>query len=272
MDEGRASLIAMMDHRLGPALSHGHVQRFEDQLGAKMVRQRPPYDAPAENVQHHGQEHEPRLSRHVGDVGHPEPVRSLGFEPAFDQVRRRTPARCRGTWCACPGAGSPPPTLPRASAAPRAYDPPRALELPARHEPEALHRSRANARGPPTQGTRWGRHPAHRGHLVPGSVRSHELEDFPGTVPVSRANPCRGFSWNLSLLAKLAILPAQPPQLLALGARQTVLATTFIVFRLTNPVADRLRRVLELPSQLPGRAARPHQGDAHTIWRRYSGA
>ena len=33
-----------------------------------------------------------------------------------------------------------------------------------------------------------------------------------------------------------------------------------------------LRRALELASQLPGRATCPHQSDAHTIWRRYSGA
>ena len=115
-------------------------------------------------------------------------------------------------------------------------------------------------------------HSAHRGPLVLGSVRSHELEDLPGAVPVSRANPCRGFLQNLPLLAKPAILPAQPPQLLALGARQTVLATPFIAVRLTDPVAHRLRRALELASQLSGRATRPHQSDAHTIWRRYSGA
>ena len=64
----------------------------------------------------------------------------------------------------------------------------------------------------------------------------------------------------------------RPPQLLALGARQTVLATLFIAVRLTHPVAHRLRRALELASQLPGRATCPHQSDAHTIWRRYSGA
>ena len=57
-----------------------------------------------------------------------------------------------------------------------------------------------------------------------------------------------------------------------LGARQTVLATPFIAVRLTHPVAHRLRRALELASQLPGRATCPHQSDAHTIWRRYSGA
>ena len=31
-------------------------------------------------------------------------------------------------------------------------------------------------------------HPAHRGCPVGGSVHSHEIEDLPGTVPVSRAN------------------------------------------------------------------------------------
>ena len=79
-----------------------------------------------------------------------------------------------------PGASLPPAALVHASATPRAYDLPRAPEQPARHEPEARHRSRANARessgprraaphhgahganarGPPMQGTPWGRHPA----------------------------------------------------------------------------------------------------------------
>ena len=77
---------------------------------------------------------------------------------------------------------------------------------------------------------------------------------------------------NLALLAKRTILPAKTAQLLALGARQTVLATPFTAVRLTHPVAHRLRRALELASQLPGRATRPHQSDAHTIRRRYSGA
>ena len=67
------------------------------------------------------------------------------------------------------------------------------------------------------------------------SVRSHEIEDPPGAVPVSRANPCHGFLQNLPLLAKLAILPAKTAQLLTLGARQTVLATTCIAVRLTDP-------------------------------------
>ena len=261
-----------------------------------MVRHRPPHDAPAENVEHHGQEHEPRLSRHVGDVGHREPVRGLGLESALDQVRRRTPARLRTCRARTPAPAYPPPAPVHASAVPRAYGPPRAPEPPARHEPEALHRSRANARGSPephraaphsrramarTPATHPRmvpaggdtQHPAHRGHPVLGSV---SLLTSPKT---SRA-PCRSpertraaaFFRISRSLAKLAILPAQPPQLLALGARQSVLATPFIAVRLTHPVAHRLRRALELPSQLPGRATCPHQSDAHTIWRRYSGA
>ena len=60
-----------------------------------MVRHRPSHDTPAENVEHHSLEHKPRPSRHVGEVGHREPVRGLGLESALDQVRRRTPTRLR---------------------------------------------------------------------------------------------------------------------------------------------------------------------------------
>ena len=101
------ALVRMMDHLLGPALADGHVQRFEDQFGAKVVVHRPTHDAPAVHVEHHGQEHEPRPGRHVGDVGDPEPVRRLGVEVSFDQVRRRPLARLRARGARTPAPAHP---------------------------------------------------------------------------------------------------------------------------------------------------------------------
>ena len=115
-------------------------------------------------------------------------------------------------------------------------------------------------------------HSAHRGHPMMGLIRLHELEDLSGIVPVSRANQAAAFFNILALFAKLAVLAAKPPHLLELQTRQTVLTTARVAVRLTYPIADRRSRALELASQLTGRAARANQSDAHTIWRRYSGA
>ena len=70
----------------------------------------------------------------------------------------------------------------------------------------------------------------------------------------------------------MAVLATKLAQLLELQTRQPVLTTPLVSIRLAHPVADRRRGALELTGQLPGRAARANQSDAHTIWRRYSGA
>ena len=84
--------VGMMNDPVGAALSDGHVQRREHQLGAQMRGHRPSHHPAAEHIEHDGQIHEPRPSRYVGDVGHPKPIRRLSVELTFDPVRRRTTA------------------------------------------------------------------------------------------------------------------------------------------------------------------------------------
>ena len=57
--------------------------------------------------------------------------------------------------------------------------------------PGTTRRSTATPRVVPAGGDV--QHPAHRDHPVMGLVRLHELEDLPGTVPVSRANQAAAF-------------------------------------------------------------------------------
>ena len=103
-----------------------------------------------------------------------------------------------------------------------------------------------------------------------GETTGRRRPSSPSDMSPARAMRKAGRAGKYLPHREVTVLPAQPPQLLALGACQTVLATPFIAVRLTDSVAHLLRRALELASQLPGRATRPHQGDAHTIWRRYS--
>jgi hypothetical protein len=60
----------------------------------------------------------------------------------------------------------------------------------------------------------------------------------------------RGFCQYLALLAQPPILTAQPPQLLALQRRQTVIAPALVAIGLGHPVANRLCRRFKLPSEL----------------------
>lgn len=113
-----------------------HIQRVEDQLGARTVCHRLLHDVAAEHVEHHGQEHEPP-GRHVGDVGRPEPVGRFGFEASFEQVRHRPSVRLRARVRVPRQRLSPPPTPVHASTAPRASCSMHAPELRIRREPEA---------------------------------------------------------------------------------------------------------------------------------------
>ena len=65
-----------------------HIKGREHQIGAQMGQHRPPDDASAEGIHTHGQVEKTRSRWHVGDVGHPEFVRSLGGEVALDEIRR----------------------------------------------------------------------------------------------------------------------------------------------------------------------------------------
>jgi hypothetical protein len=65
-----------------------HVQGIKDQLGAQVLSHRPPDDPAGEGVQHHRQVQPTLAGALLGDVGHPQPVRSWRSEVALDQVGR----------------------------------------------------------------------------------------------------------------------------------------------------------------------------------------
>ena len=123
-------------------------------------------------------------------------------------------------------------------------------------------------------------HPAHRGYPVDGPVRSHELEDLPGTIPVSRANQAAAlFRICLPSTDKKVAIPAlreagdspdaaaatprarhssdRPrddlhrdwPDAPSCGSPATSIRTVYLR-QTTKPL---------FASQLPGRATRPHQ-------------
>src|SRR5438046_3536036 len=106
--------------------------------------------------------------------------------------------------------------------------------------------------GRPTRSTRWRRRPARgtawRSDAWPGgSSRTRILRWNRAGLP---SEPGRGFFQNLPLLAEDLVLAPEPPQLLALVRGQAVLAVAGVAIGLGDPVADRLRRRLELLRQL----------------------
>ena len=81
-----AALVGVVDHPPRPALGHGHLQGVEDELGAEMRRHGPADDPATPGVQHDGQVEEAGPGGDLGDVSHPEPIRSRGRESALHQV------------------------------------------------------------------------------------------------------------------------------------------------------------------------------------------
>ena len=70
-----------------PAPIDCHLQRFDDEFGAAMVRDRPSYDASAEDINNHSQVQKPGPRRDVRDVGNPELVRAFSGEVALYEIR-----------------------------------------------------------------------------------------------------------------------------------------------------------------------------------------
>ena len=86
------------------ALGDRHVQGVKDQLGAQVLGHRPADDPAGEAVEHDRQVQPALASALLGDVGHPEPVRSWWGEVPLDQVR------CGGgVWVAAGQAAQPAP-------------------------------------------------------------------------------------------------------------------------------------------------------------------
>ena len=205
-----------MDDTMGTPARQGHVQRVEHQFGTKMIGHRPSHDAPAEHIEHDGQIQKPLPGRHVGDIGHPETIRHIGVKLALDAVRRGTTTPIH-----CGGARAPASAHPgqarlthqaRHSLTAHSASPGRQLGVDSRHPVGASGRL-VNTAHPGVQllvapGARRHRptspsvepaggdtieHPTHRRHPMHGLVRSHELEDLPDIVPVSRANQTAAF-------------------------------------------------------------------------------
>jgi hypothetical protein len=86
----------------GVALSDGHVQGVQDQLGAEVVGHRPADDPAGERVQDHGEVQPALTGALLGDVSDPQAVGSWWTELARDQIR----GRCRGRVAASEPVGS----------------------------------------------------------------------------------------------------------------------------------------------------------------------
>jgi hypothetical protein len=205
-----------MDHPLRPALSQSHVQGLQDQLGAQMRGHRPAHHPTAPGVHHHGQVQEARPGRDVGDVGHPEPIATLGREVPVHQVRGRTALRIplRGGDLATP-TGSPQPRLTHQASHPLAahqlaasvqfgVDPRSPIRAPrtcvdSSDSCQKLHigprMRRARTTRPCVVSTGGdAQQLTHPAHPVLGLVGAHESEDLDGIDPVSRANQAAAFA------------------------------------------------------------------------------
>lgn len=99
-------------------------------------------------------------------------------------------------------------------------------------------------------------HAGHRGGAVAGLIRSHELERFPGAEPVSRANQAAAFASisRSSRSRRFSRRRRRSSSRSALGARQPIVAATFVEIGLADPVTDGLVRALELAGELSDRA------------------
>ena len=71
------------------SLCEGHVERIEHQFGTQVRGHRPADDAPTPGVEDDGQIQKPCPRRNVGDVGHPELVRTGSGKVAVDQIGSR---------------------------------------------------------------------------------------------------------------------------------------------------------------------------------------
>jgi len=181
-----------------------------------MIVQAPADDLPAEHVQNDREVQKARPRRDVRDVGDPQAVRSLRFEPSIDQIgcgppvgvplrRRHELAPVDATEAGTPHQPGNP--LPRDSHTllskllvdPRtSVGPPRRLvgrpDLAQQYfvPPSPLRRTPLEPRVVPARGDL--EYAAQRGHLVFCPVRAHELEDPDGSFPVSRANQAVAFA------------------------------------------------------------------------------
>jgi hypothetical protein len=209
------TLVGVMDHCGGSSLPQRHVQCFQHQLGAQMSRHRPADDPAAEGVEHHREIQESCPGRDVGDVSHPQAIRSGCDEVAIDQIgcRTRVAISDRGGYPLAPAHAGQAccPHQSRHSLATHLDSSSRQFGVDARHtvgsaralmnraHPQTQFRVRSGAR------RRWPltprvipaggdfQHSAHRRNLVHGLIRAHEFERRDCTEPVSVANQAAAF-------------------------------------------------------------------------------
>src|SRR2546425_253628 len=210
-----AALIRVMNHRGRAALRDGHVERGQDELGAKMGFHRPADDAATPRVEHDGEIQEAGPRRDVRDVRHPQPVRTGRRELAVDEIRgrprrlvaHRRVERSPPTHALHAGGPHEPGDALAADlkAARREFsvDARRAVRA-ARHPVNRVNvrrqlhigpRPRRQRSLPPRVVPAGGdtQHAAHGGDLVDSLVCGHELESLDGIVLVSRANQAAAF-------------------------------------------------------------------------------
>ena len=76
-----------LDVGAGPALMQRHPERIEHEVGAHVAGELPADHAAREGVEDEREEHDTFPAAQVGQVRHPQLIRPVGCEVAFDQVR-----------------------------------------------------------------------------------------------------------------------------------------------------------------------------------------
>ncbi len=206
----------MVNDPFRPASPDRHVQGIDHQLGPQVGGHRPAHHAAAEGIDHYGQIQKPRPGPDIGDIGNPELVRPVRRKVPIHQIRGSArpwlPMRRRSSPASAhpfhsrlfhqtryPLAGNP-----LALSHQFGSDPRRSIgaSTPAMYSLDSgsqlrilLSSSRGGTITPrvvPTGGN--AQHLAHRDEGIVLLVLAHELEDFPGTEPVSRANQAVAFA------------------------------------------------------------------------------
>ena len=80
-------LVRVVDHLLRLPPYHRHGERLLDQFGPQMGLHRPAHDQAAPGVQDHGHVQPARLRADIGEIRHPELIRSRSREVPVHQVR-----------------------------------------------------------------------------------------------------------------------------------------------------------------------------------------
>ena len=214
-----AALVGVTDNPVWPSPPQRPVQRLEHKFGAQMIGHRPAHHSPDECINNDREEQESGTGRPVGRCRRPRAGQVHGLRiVARPGPVRDEPCRC-GAWCASLCASVSPPSQSLPSVEPLAcvrhgHRPRRARrDCDAPHSAKATLMNVADARlddiivlpaprplavspcAEPARGD--AEHAGYRRDAEAGLIRSHELERFARTEPVSRANQAAAFA-NIS--------------------------------------------------------------------------